>query len=159
MQFNSHSLYQTEKAATYLLKKLKTEKTSQAVVIGLRGELGSGKTTFVRAVGKLLKVKNHITSPTFIIVRHYKLRDFSFTNLVHIDAYRLKSGKELESLGWDNALNDSNSLVFIEWPENVKRILPKDLVEIHFKFVDQSTRIIKIKWPEKKIKRKAQKKD
>jgi tRNA threonylcarbamoyladenosine biosynthesis protein TsaE len=154
MNFTSHSLPQTKRIAFYLLKKLELAKFPKATVIGLKGELGSGKTTFVRAVAELLKVKNHVTSPTFVIIKSYQLSNFVFSNLIHVDAYRIKNDKEIKILGWEDILKDRRNIIFIEWPENVKKALPKNRIEIFFDFIDQSTRVIKIKWPKNIIRKK-----
>ncbi|MFQ5662136.1 MAG: tRNA (adenosine(37)-N6)-threonylcarbamoyltransferase complex ATPase subunit type 1 TsaE, partial [Candidatus Paceibacteria bacterium] len=61
---------------------------------------------------------------------------------IHIDAYCLESASELKSLGWEEISKNSKNIIFIEWPENVKEILPKDKQEIHFKFIDENTREI-----------------
>ncbi|MDA8611501.1 tRNA (adenosine(37)-N6)-threonylcarbamoyltransferase complex ATPase subunit type 1 TsaE [Candidatus Pacebacteria bacterium] len=129
-----------------------------AVVVGLSGNLGAGKTTFTQQVAKKLGVKDAITSPTFVIMKRYELPkdsetpgqargvgvDLGFENLIHIDAYRLESGKELEVLDFKEMLNNPSNLIFIEWPEKVSEILPSDMMTIKFEVVDEETREIKL---------------
>lgn len=115
-----------------------------AVVVAMYGNLGSGKTTFVKAVASEFGIKTTITSPTFVIEKIYKLENQIFDNLIHIDAYRLKSGEELKALGWDDIFKNSKNIIFIEWPENVKDIIPNNAKKIKFEFIDEKTREIEI---------------
>ena len=102
----------------------------RARVVALSGDLGAGKTTFTQHVARALGVNETVVSPTFVIQTSYDLANQSFDRLVHIDAYRLNSSEELERLGWHELLADSGNLMFIEWPERVKDILPTDSVRI-----------------------------
>jgi tRNA threonylcarbamoyladenosine biosynthesis protein TsaE len=113
-----------------------------ATLVGLHGELGSGKTTFVQLVGKKLGVKESITSPTFVIMKSYSLTAKRYTLLVHIDAYRLDSGKDLLALGWQEIMADPKNLILLEWPERVSDILPKNYPCLDFQFMDDTTRKI-----------------
>ncbi len=138
------SLKETEKIAKEFIKNLIPNKDT-ALVITLYGELGSGKTTFVKYIAKTFGLEKTITSPTFVIEKIYKIEDKNFDYLIHIDAYRLKEGEELKQLGWKEILENPKNLIFIEWPENVKDILPENKQEIHYKFIDENTREIKVK--------------
>ena len=114
----------------------------KAVVIGLRGELGSGKTAFTKAVAKVFGIEMNITSPTFVILKKYPLSNQKFSNLIHIDAYRLKNKHELEVLGWAELLADKTNLIMIEWPEIVSDAMPAYTKYLDFKHVDETTREI-----------------
>jgi tRNA threonylcarbamoyladenosine biosynthesis protein TsaE len=111
----------------------------------MHGDLGSGKTTFVKMVAKEFGIENTVTSPTFVIEKIYKLENQDFDNLIHIDAYRLKSGEELKTLGWEEVSKNPKNIIFIEWPDNVKDVLPDDKQEMYFKFIDENTREIEVK--------------
>ncbi|MBL7045123.1 MAG: tRNA (adenosine(37)-N6)-threonylcarbamoyltransferase complex ATPase subunit type 1 TsaE [Parcubacteria group bacterium] len=113
-----------------------------ATVVAMEGDLGAGKTTFVKAVAKEFGVENTVTSPTFVIEKIYKLENQAYENLIHIDAYRLKSGEELKALGWEEVSKNPKNIIFIEWPSNVEEVLPEDKQEISFKFIDENTREI-----------------
>ncbi|MGH7249979.1 MAG: tRNA (adenosine(37)-N6)-threonylcarbamoyltransferase complex ATPase subunit type 1 TsaE [Minisyncoccia bacterium] len=119
-------------AKIYLTQILKSKKKeSGAIVVGLSGNLGAGKTAFVQAAGRHLGVKNRINSPTFVIMKKYSLSPkWKHKFLFHLDAYRLKNEKELLHLGWEEIIGDKENLVFIEWPENVSKAMPK-----HSKFI------------------------
>lgn len=106
-------------------------KTGGATLVTLSGELGAGKTSFTQALAKAYGIEEHVTSPTFVLEKVYQLaKDKSFRRLVHIDAYRLKSGEELSALGWDELMKDARTLVVLEWPEMVADGLPKADVAI-----------------------------
>ena len=119
-------------------------KTNRALVIGLEGELGSGKTTFVQKFAKAMGIKEHITSPTFVILKSYKLKAKSYKLLIHIDAYRLKHSRELFALDFLKLREDPHNIIFIEWANLVADILPNDRITIHFEHVDENTRKIQI---------------
>lgn len=111
-------------------------------VLALYGDLGSGKTAFTKGLAKGLGVKNIITSPTFVLMKVY---DYSRNKkLVHIDAYRLGGGNDLEMIGASDYFGDKNSVVVIEWAEKVKGILPKNVVKIKFKVLSGDKRQISI---------------
>ena len=141
--YQTTSLKETRKLAETFLEKLKAQK--EAIVIGLSGDLGSGKTTFVQAVAKELGITEHVTSPTFVIMKKYGIKHFHFNTLVHIDAYRLESGAELAALAFSGIVGNPKNIIFIEWPERVREVLPKNIVIIEFAFVDETTRDITYK--------------
>lgn len=106
------------------------------------GNLGSGKTTFIQGLAEGLMIKRRIISPTFIIIRHYKLNKSSF---YHIDLYRTESINDLLGLGINEIIKDKNNIVAIEWAEKMNELLPNKRIELHFKYIDENTREIKIK--------------
>lgn len=103
-----------------------------ATLVTLSGELGAGKTAFTKAVASKLGVEEVVTSPTFVLEKIYLLGGPTpkFGRLVHIDAYRLESGKELAPLGFDELLQNSGNLILLEWPEKVAEALPVPSVRI-----------------------------
>ena len=114
----------------------------KGISIALKGELGTGKTTFVQGLAKGLGVSEeyYITSPTFNIINEYPAR---LLTLCHIDLYRLESADELETIGFDDLVDD-NHIIVVEWPQILKRISFKFDIEINFKFDKQYNRIISI---------------
>ena len=116
----------TEIAKMFLSKILLEGRPRGARVVGLSGNLGAGKTTFVKAVAKHLSIKEVVNSPTFVIIKRYPIKKKGAHKfLFHLDAYRLKNARELMALGWKEILADDKNLVFIEWPENVTKAMPK----------------------------------
>lgn len=102
------------------------------LIVTLSGELGTGKTTLVRAICRGYGVLDDVTSPTFAIVHEYKAPRSA---VYHLDLYRLRGPEELPALGWDETLT-SQSLVLIEWPERAGRELPADHVPITLQHLD-----------------------
>ncbi|MCK4386905.1 MAG: tRNA (adenosine(37)-N6)-threonylcarbamoyltransferase complex ATPase subunit type 1 TsaE [Candidatus Pacebacteria bacterium] len=141
-----NNLSAMNKFAGAFVKKLRLN-NQRAAVIGLQGNLGSGKTTFVQCVAKILEIEQYITSPTFVIQKKYKVNKpgINFVNLIHIDAYRLNSGEELARLGWREIAANPKNIIFIEWPKRVEEILPSDAIKLHFEFIDEQTRKISYK--------------
>jgi tRNA threonylcarbamoyladenosine biosynthesis protein TsaE len=143
MTFTSNNLEDTLHIAKTFLMSCKPLETA-AKVVGLSGDLGSGKTTFTQAVAQELGVIETVTSPTFVIEKIYKLDGKEFDHLIHIDAYRLDQPQELLHLGWQELMDNPKNLIFIEWPEKVEEILPPTIQKISFKNVNESTREIDI---------------
>jgi tRNA threonylcarbamoyladenosine biosynthesis protein TsaE len=134
----------TEKIAKDFIKNIKSYNKS-ATLIALSGELGAGKTTFTQALGKHLGIKNKINSPTFVIMKKYALKSNEHDFLFHLDAYRLKNEKELEKLGWAEIIANPKNLIFIEWPENVKKAIPKKHISIKISHIKEGERKFEIK--------------
>lgn len=104
-----------------------------ATLVTLSGELGAGKTAFTKAVAKFFGVEGVVTSPTFVLEKIYQLQSGQpFERLIHIDAYRLESGKDLKAIGFDESMHDAGNLILLEWPEIVADTLPKAAVAITF---------------------------
>lgn len=106
-------------------------KGDRATLVTLSGELGAGKTAFMQAAAKALGITDTVTSPTFVLEKIYPLPEGAvFRKLVHIDAYRLKEGRELSALAFSQLLEDPGNLIFLEWPERVADALPPPAVSI-----------------------------
>jgi len=121
-----------EKLARKIAKGGARKGAKNALVFGLVGELGSGKTTFVQGFFRGLGIKR-AASPTFIIIRRTALKNKKFRNVFHVDAYRIKKPKELSVLGFRDILKNPQNIVIIEWAEKIKRILPKKVFWLRFK--------------------------
>ncbi len=147
----SKSVKETSKIAKIFIEEvLKNSKTDQgAFVVGLVGNLGAGKTAFAQAVAKHLGVKNKVSSPTFVIMKKYPLKknqkNKKYDFLFHLDAYRLKNEQELLYLGWQEILDNEKHLVFIEWPENVSKVMPKNIKYIHISDQKDGQKVFKFK--------------
>ena len=117
-------------------------------VIALHGDLGSGKTTFVQGLARGLHIQAKIISPTFIILRKYEISSkyivSSIKYFYHIDLYRIEDEKGLKGLGLEEIVNDSESIVVIEWAERMGGMLPEKRIDITFEYVDQVRRKISI---------------
>lgn len=120
-----------------LAENIESEKFP-GMIICLDGELGSGKTVFVKGFAKSLGLEETITSPTFNIVKEYISGEMP---LYHMDVYRLEDGDE--SIGFNDYFN-SDGVSIIEWSELISDILPEERLDIKFKVIDENTRIIKL---------------
>ena len=136
MEFISHSEAETEALGEKLARSL----PEHGVVIAMYGELGAGKTAFVRGLARGLEVDGAVTSPTFTIVNElYGKRD-----LFHFDMYRLGSADELFDIGWEDYLT-RGGVCAVEWSEQVSGALPEDAVWVDIARGDnENDRIITI---------------
>lgn len=98
------------------------------MIVGLSGPLGAGKTTFVQALARELGIRNLPKSPTFSLVRTYRLPStvYRLTSLVHVDAYRIEKPEDVLTLGLEDELSQPGTLLMIEWPENIAAWLAKN---------------------------------
>lgn len=118
-------------------------------VICLIGNLGHGKTTFMKGVGEYFGIpRENIISPTFIIANILQSSIFnpqsSIKNLIHIDAYRIENEEDIVETGVLEYFENSDSVVFIEWPEKIKSFIKNDYKQIKFKVIDKDIREILI---------------
>lgn len=110
-------------------------------VFALSGDLGAGKTTFLQGLAKGLGVVIPVNSPTFNILKIYKTKKGSLVkSFCHIDAYRLRSAKDLEALGIVEFLADKKMVVAVEWAEKVKGVFPKKTIRIKAKLISDKER-------------------
>ncbi len=102
-------------------------KKEHAHVFALQGDLGAGKTAFVKVIGKVFGIEELITSPTFVIIKSYRIPSHPFLKtLVHIDAYRVETDDEMRILGIQELLKNPENLICIEWPGRINNLIPKD---------------------------------
>ena len=116
------------------------EQLSGGELISLEGQLGSGKTCFVRglAIGLGLDA-TQVCSPSFIICREYSN---SRLNLVHVDAFRLKGPHELDAIGWDELLESNDQVIAVEWPSRIREALPLDPIDVTLEPTGETSRLI-----------------
>jgi tRNA threonylcarbamoyladenosine biosynthesis protein TsaE len=105
-------------------------------LFAFRGQMGAGKTTFIKAVCSYLGCSEPVTSPTFAIVNEYQ---GSAGTIYHFDFYRLKNSAEAINIGFEDYIY-SNDYCLMEWPEMIEDIIPKNIVEVTIS-VDESTNI------------------
>ncbi|MBI2592872.1 MAG: tRNA (adenosine(37)-N6)-threonylcarbamoyltransferase complex ATPase subunit type 1 TsaE [Candidatus Colwellbacteria bacterium] len=132
MKYFSRSPSQTQKIAKVFAKEVLKTAPQKPAVLALTGELGAGKTTFVRGFMREAGVKNKILSPTFVIFKSFDLRKGrGFQKIYHIDTYRVQA-RDLVSLGFKSFLEGPN-IIIIEWAEKLERYLPQGTVWVSFK--------------------------
>lgn len=117
------------------------EAVGERRLIAFYGNLGAGKTTFIKALCDRLGVDDNVCSPTFTIVNEY--RAASGDSVFHFDFYRIDSLREAQDLGLEEYFY-SGCFCFMEWPEKVAELLPEEVVEVRIEPVDEVTRRISI---------------
>lgn len=132
-----------EKEAVVALRQLmKNHDGKQALIVGLVGDLGAGKTVFVKAIARELGSTEIVTSPTFVIEKIYKISKNSYLFLIHIDAYRLNSCEEMDHIGWNSIRKDPKNIIFIEWADRVEECMPTGTAWITIEYMREDTRKI-----------------
>jgi len=138
-KFITNSNKQTQKLGKMLAQELRGGE-----IICLSGDLGAGKTTFTQGLLKGLKIKGPYTSPTFVVMKQYKIlkaTSYKLKAAYHIDAYRIKNN-DLLALGWKEMIADKNNIIIVEWAERVKKIIPASAIWIKFKWTGENEREI-----------------
>ncbi|MFA5714178.1 MAG: tRNA (adenosine(37)-N6)-threonylcarbamoyltransferase complex ATPase subunit type 1 TsaE [Candidatus Paceibacterota bacterium] len=146
MEYLTENSAETKEVGIGLSQQLKLKKG--ALIFGLKGDLGAGKTTFLQGFAKGLGIKDKITSPTFVIMNRFPIKKGKFRNFYHLDCYRVENYKEIENIGIKEIISDSKNIVCIEWPEKIKRIIPKDVPFIRFDILEGDKRKITIDYGE-----------
>ncbi|MDD5146837.1 MAG: tRNA (adenosine(37)-N6)-threonylcarbamoyltransferase complex ATPase subunit type 1 TsaE [Candidatus Pacebacteria bacterium] len=113
-----------------------------AFLIALRGDLGSGKTTFTQGLAKGFGIHEKITSPTFVIMKRFAIHHLLFQNFYHVDCYRIERSEDILDLGWRDISASPYNIVAVEWPERIKKLLPAEMFNMDFKFLDNQKRSI-----------------
>ncbi len=112
-------------------------------VFAFYGEMGAGKTTFIKEICKILGVKDSITSPTFAIVNEYR-SDETAELIYHFDFYRVEKIEEVYDFGYEDYFY-SGAICFIEWPERVDSLLPNDCVHVSITQNEDGSRDVELK--------------
>ncbi len=153
MILESNSPKETQKIAADLARKI--IKTKKGAIIALEGELGAGKTVFVKGFAKALGVKSKIKSPTFVLMKKYQVSGRGEgsrakpgisvgINLYHLDCYRVGDYENLKIPELKEIIEDSKNIVLIEWAERIRKILPKKFISVHIDHVSENERKISI---------------
>ena len=135
------SLEDTKNLGQEIAKEIVERKDKSAFIVFLDGDLGTGKTTLVKEIIFALGIKEKVKSPTFTIIEPYELND---KNIYHIDLYRINDPSELETIGLREYLNESEAIIFIEWPEKSFGFLKKFNLKISLKHSSEKERKCKI---------------
>lgn len=137
-EFISHSQLETEEVGRKLAEKL-----PGGSVVAMYGDLGAGKTAFVRGMAKGMGLSCRVSSPTFTIVNEY----LGERELIHFDMYRLSSADELFDIGWDDYLS-RGAVCAVEWSENVQDAFFGDEVVVRIEKLSETDRKITIEGAE-----------
>jgi len=142
------NLKEMENFAEDFLDNLCKPDKNKALIIALTGDLGSGKTTFLRYLGKALGIKERITSPTFVLMHEHDLslniqKKFHYSKFFHLDCYRV-SEKDILNLGLKDLIADKKNIIAIEWADKIQKFLSK-AIWLEFKVNSENEREIIIK--------------
>jgi len=114
-------------------------------VLGLQGELGTGKTCLAQGIARGLGVEGPVTSPTFTLVQEYPVRRSPIRRLYHVDLYRLtRPMEEIEGIGLAEFLGAPGTVTVIEWAERIEAFLSEERLWIWLEFLDHAKRIVRI---------------
>ena len=138
MTYTSHNEAETEDLGCRLARKL-----SDGAVVALYGDLGAGKTAFVRGMARGLGLDCRVSSPTFTIVNEY----LGQRELIHFDMYRLSGADELFEIGWEDYLN-RGAVCAVEWSEKVSDAFSGDEIRVIIEKTGDSTRSVRIEGAE-----------
>ncbi len=141
MEIISYNSSETKRAGEELALKILSS-PQKGRILALKGGLGAGKTTFLQGFAKGLGVKKRVLSPTFVIFNRFKLKSPCFENFYHFDCYRIESFKEMEILGFREIISSPGNIIAVEWPEKIRKILPKRIIELKFKILENDKRKI-----------------
>jgi tRNA threonylcarbamoyladenosine biosynthesis protein TsaE len=145
MEIITKNSYQTKKLGEILAREILKSNFKKSAILALEGDLGGGKTTFLQGFAKGLGIKEKILSPTFVILKKFQIPNSKFQYFYHFDCYRIKESKEVLKLGFKKLISSPKNIVSIEWADKIRKILPRKLIKIKFKFLDKNTRKIKVK--------------
>ncbi|MEK9158299.1 MAG: tRNA (adenosine(37)-N6)-threonylcarbamoyltransferase complex ATPase subunit type 1 TsaE [Patescibacteria group bacterium] len=143
MNYVSHSPEDTQLFAREEAWRLTRELEGEPIVIVLEGELGAGKTTFAQAFAEALGVRDHIKSPTFVVMKNYHIDGTpGYKEFYHLDCYRLNEASDLIKLGGEEIMYEPGNIVLIEWAERVSAILPEKHLVVHIDHIAEHKRNI-----------------
>lgn len=113
-------------------------------IICLNGNLGAGKTTFMKGIAEFFNInKDEVVSPTFTIANIYNCNKNNIKKIIHIDAYRIKNEDEILDFGILEFFNEKDTIVFIEWAENIKKYI-KNGININIEILEDKKRDLQI---------------
>ena len=124
-----------------------------AIVLGLQGGLGGGKTTFLQGFAQGLNIRQRVLSPTFVLMKRFSipkkpgLGPYKFRDFYHIDCYRIKETKEMLRLGFKEIISNPKNIVCVEWADRIRNIMPPDTIWIDFNFLTKDKRKVRIRFP------------
>ncbi len=145
MQYRTTSPEETVRAG----KAFADDHLRPGMVVVVHGELGAGKTHFVKGIAGALGIdERELTSPTFALANEYEcmLNGVPFA-LYHLDCYRFEKPEELLELGVEDYLYPRNAATIVEWPERIAELIPKDAIRVQITVVTEQERLIAIEQP------------
>lgn len=142
--FITHSPDETKQIGAKLGELVEKSDSERAIIIGLNGVLGAGKTELVKGMAHFFGVQEKILSPTFVIAKEFKVQKGPFTNFWHFDLYRFNEFSDLILLGWKDLIKEKGNIILVEWADKFKKKLVTDY-QVSLKVVSETERSIIIK--------------
>ena len=139
---------ETRKVGQFFAEEVRREKSGRAILVGLEGELGAGKTVFAKGFARGLGIKEEMKSPTFTLMRVFEIPRTkkpawpSGRHFFLFDAYRLSGPKEFLALGFQNLLQNWANIILVEWSDRVSKIFPKRYFLIRMRHLRKNAREI-----------------
>ncbi len=146
MEYELHGPEMMQPVAAEVIARaaLVLQKEARACLCTLSGDLGAGKTTLTQWIGKELGIDQSIQSPTFVIRKRYETKDPVIKQLIHIDAYRLNSGEEIQKIRFSDDVQQQNTLMCLEWPEQIADLGLTPDIAITIKHAENGGRTVSI---------------
>jgi tRNA threonylcarbamoyladenosine biosynthesis protein TsaE len=135
-------LHSDSEAETEEIGKKVAKSVKYGTVISLKGNLGTGKTIFIKGFAKGIGITEIVSSPTFNIVREHNAGNGKW--LYHMDLYRINDAHCALAFGIDEYMSDKNAMTLIEWAERIEEILPPQAIHVEIKRINDTEREIKI---------------
>lgn len=140
-KYITNSAKETQKLGQKLAKEILIKKRKGAFILALIGNLGGGKTTFLQGFAEGIGTKEKILSPTFVIQKRFSACA-GRSNFYHIDCYRLNKPEDILELGWKEIIKNTDNIIAVEWPEKIKKFLPKNTITVEFAYLEKNKRLV-----------------
>lgn len=140
-QYTTNNPEQTQRTACEIIEMLIEQNVR---VVGLYGDLGAGKTQFVKGVARCLGVEQVVNSPTFLIMKKYPTNRPNIPFLYHFDCYRIESTHEMSLFNFNDIIQKNNSLVLVEWADKIENLLPQSTAKIQFEVTGEKERKLRV---------------
>ena len=138
--FKNFEYISSNSDVTIDLGKIFSKKLKPGYVIGLNGDLGSGKTTFIKGILAGLNYRDNVTSPTFTLINEY----YADYKVLHVDFFRENNIMRWKNIGFEEMIN-KDDIILIEWSNLIPKLLPKDIHILAFEHLDLNQRKISLK--------------
>jgi tRNA threonylcarbamoyladenosine biosynthesis protein TsaE len=135
-----NNLAETKKKAEKIAQRILRVKNQKTIILALTGELGSGKTSFVQGLARGLGLKEKILSPTFVLLKKFRIKKPGFKIFYHLDCYRIESPEDLKTINLKKIINQPGNITAIEWAERITQILPPETIVITFNSIEKNKR-------------------
>src|SRR5690606_30195224 len=149
MEYFTGSENETRETAKAVVGEIVSKHSFGPVFVGLVGDLGAGKTTFMKGVAEFFGISETISSPTFVIQKIYEIleenretKNYSLKRLIHMDMYRLENEEDLKAIDWEFYKSSPDNILFVEWPNQIWENALEGMIEIKIEHLEDDKRRI-----------------